>query len=76
MIERFNYDVIVIGGGAAGFAAAIGATKAGAHCLLIERNGSLGGQATNANVASYCGFFTHAVHPHQIVLSYTLKRIK
>ena len=28
--------------------------------------GSLGGQATNANVASYCGFFTHSNPPQQI----------
>lgn len=61
------FDVIVVGGGAAGIAAAIGAAEAGASCLLIERNGSLGGQATNANVASYCGFFTHGDEPRQIV---------
>ena len=62
-----NYDVIVIGGGAAGIAAAVGAVKAGASCLLIERNGCLGGQATSSNVASYCGFFTHGDSPRQIV---------
>lgn len=62
-----NYDVIVVGGGAAGVAAAVGAVQAGASCLLVERNGSLGGQATNANVASYCGFFTHSDPPQQIV---------
>ena len=55
-----SYDVVVVGGGAAGIAAAVGAAQAGAACLLVERNGSLGGQATNANVASYCGFFTHS----------------
>ena len=58
-----SYDVVVVGGGAAGIAAAVGAAQAGAACLLVERNGSLGGQATNANVASYCGFFTHS-NPH------------
>lgn len=62
-----KYDVIVVGGGAAGIAAAIGAVKAGVRCLLIERSGCLGGQATNANVASYCGFFTHGENPRQIV---------
>ena len=67
-MKREHYDVIVVGGGAAGFAAAIGAKKAGSRVLLIERNGSLGGQATNANVASYCGFFTHEENEIQIVL--------
>lgn len=62
-----KYDVIVAGGGSAGIAAAIGAVKAGAKCLLIERNGCLGGQATNSNVASYCGFFIRGDHPKQIV---------
>lgn len=46
------YDVVVIGGGAAGIAAAIGAAKTGAKTMLIERSGCFGGQATNANVAS------------------------
>ena len=45
-----SYDVVVVGGGAAGIAAAVGAAQAGAACLLVERNGSLGGQATNANL--------------------------
>lgn len=67
MVRSKSYDVIVAGGGAAGFSAAVGAKRAGASCLLIERNGSLGGQATNANVASYCGFFTHGNAPEQIV---------
>ena len=67
MKKQESYDVIVVGGGAAGIAAAIGALKAGSKCLLVERNGSLGGQATHSNVASYCGFFTHGDEPRQIV---------
>lgn len=38
-----RYDVIVIGGGPAGLAAAASARKAGADVLLLEREGRLGG---------------------------------
>jgi hypothetical protein len=37
------YDVVVCGGGAAGCAAAIAAARHGAKCLLVEKDGYLGG---------------------------------
>lgn len=37
------YDVVVIGGGPAGLAAAIAAKKSEAKVLLLEREGRLGG---------------------------------
>ena len=36
-------DVVVVGGGPAGFGAALGAARAGAKVALVERYGSLGG---------------------------------
>lgn len=38
-----NYDVLIAGGGLAGFAAAISAARNGAKTILIEKNGFLGG---------------------------------
>ena len=52
-----KYDVVVVGGGAAGVAAAVGSSRRGARTLLVERYGFLGGEAANANVLSYCGFY-------------------
>ncbi|MDB4933904.1 MAG: FAD-dependent oxidoreductase [Labilithrix sp.] len=54
-----SYDVIVIGGGAAGTAAAIGAASTGARTLLVESAPFLGGAATLKNVLTYCGLFTN-----------------
>jgi FAD dependent oxidoreductase len=50
-----TYDVVVIGGGSAGVAAAAGAARCGAKTLLVERYGFLGGAATAAGVLAYCG---------------------
>lgn len=41
---KTHYDVIVVGGGAAGIGAAFGARQAGASVLLIEATGCLGGE--------------------------------
>ncbi|KEF51139.1 uncharacterized protein A1O9_12753 [Exophiala aquamarina CBS 119918] len=67
--NRDNYDVIIVGGGAAGIAAAIGARQAAsnARLVLIESEGSLGGAATHREVASYCGLFTVDENPRQAV---------
>lgn len=52
-----SYDVVVVGGGSAGIAAAIGAAQTGASVHLIERYPFLGGAAIASSVLSYCGFF-------------------
>ncbi len=44
-------DVLVVGGGPAGFAAAVAAARAGAKTTLVERYGYLGGLWTGGLVA-------------------------
>lgn len=61
------YDVVVVGGGAGGIAAAVGASLFGARTLLIERRAYLGGAATGSSVLTYCGFFTQGDQPLQVV---------
>lgn len=41
-----EYDVVVVGGGSAGIAAAVAAGRNGARTLLVERYGCLGGTST------------------------------
>ena len=43
-------DVVVVGGGPAGFSAAVAAARQGAKVALVERYGSLGGLFTNGMV--------------------------
>ncbi len=56
-----KYELIVAGGGFAGFAAAVAAAKEGVDVLLIERNNCLGGAAANALVMPFMKYWTN--HP-------------
>ncbi|MEK7437890.1 MAG: FAD-dependent oxidoreductase [Pseudomonadota bacterium] len=58
---KHTYDVIVIGGGGAGLAAAIEARKLGRAVLLLEKNPAPGG-----STAWSIGSITSSATPHQI----------
>src|SRR4030081_1370083 len=51
-----EYDVLVVGGGNAGCAAALAAARTGARVLLVERYGFLGGTATASMVGPWMTF--------------------
>jgi len=55
-----TYDVVVVGGGGAGLAAAIEARKLGREVLLLEKNPALGG-----STAWSIGSITSSATPHQ-----------
>jgi ribulose 1,5-bisphosphate synthetase/thiazole synthase len=50
-----EFDVVVLGGGPAGIAAATATARLGERCLLIENYGFLGGMGTIAGVTNFCG---------------------
>ncbi len=63
-----EYEVVVLGGGPAGIAAAVAATRAGRRTLLIERYGFLGGMGTAAGVTNFCGLHANVFgEMHRVV---------
>lgn len=66
---RDIYDVIVLGGGTAGVAAAIASGRTGARTLLVERTGSLGGMMTTGN----CGLTCYILHASNVENQYKVE---
>ncbi len=52
----YEVDVVVVGGGPTGIAAAMAAARNGARTLLIEQRGFLGGMATVSLVPAFCPY--------------------
>jgi hypothetical protein len=63
-----EYDVVVLGGGPSGIAAAAAAARAGRSTLLIERYGFLGGSGTAACISDFCGLHANVFGEHQQVV--------
>ncbi len=53
---RYTADVLIVGGGAAGVAAAVSAARMGKKVLLCEANGCFGGMGTSGLVPAYAPF--------------------
>jgi len=62
-IERADVDLLVVGGGATGVAAACTAARAGLKVLLIERHGFCGGGAVAGLSGTICGLYEADAEP-------------
>jgi hypothetical protein len=63
-----EFEVVVVGGGPAGIAAAAAAGRAGRSTLLIERYGFLGGAGTAAGLSTFCGLHANVRGEHRQVI--------
>src|SRR6188508_1798208 len=63
-----EYDVVVLGGGPAGIAAATAAGRTGRSTILVERYGFLGGAGTAAGLANFCGLHAKVNGEHRQVV--------
>jgi hypothetical protein len=63
-----EHEVIVLGGGPAGIAAAAAAGRAGRSTILVERYGFLGGAGTAAGLANFCGLHAKVGGAHRQVV--------
>ncbi|HLX29631.1 MAG TPA: FAD-dependent oxidoreductase [Casimicrobiaceae bacterium] len=61
--ERLSTDVLVVGGGAAGVAAAVTAARQGVAVTLIERYGFCGGGAVAGMSGTICGMYMASESP-------------
>ncbi|HVJ45411.1 MAG TPA: FAD-dependent oxidoreductase, partial [Luteolibacter sp.] len=65
--NRSSFDVVVIGGGSAGLAAAVTAARSGARVMLVERYGYLGGMGTASLVHTFCGLYLLREEPDAVL---------
>jgi 2-polyprenyl-6-methoxyphenol hydroxylase-like FAD-dependent oxidoreductase len=63
-----EYDVIVVGAGSAGVAAAVSAAEEGAHTLLLEGSSAVGGTLAWQLLEHSAGF--HDVHGNQVIAGF------
>jgi hypothetical protein len=63
-----EHEVVVLGGGPAGIAAAAAAGRAGRSTILVERYGFLGGAGTAAGLANFCGLHAKVNGEHRQVV--------
>jgi FAD dependent oxidoreductase len=70
-----EHEVVVLGGGPAGIAAACASGGAGRSTILVERYGFLGGAGTAAGLANFCGLHAKVNGEHRQVVNGVADRV-
>ena len=65
-LDRLQCDICVVGSGAAGLSAALEAARYGKQVVLIEAAQSLGGQAVNSIIGTFCGLYSNGPNIHRL----------
>ena len=66
--KRIEADICVVGSGAAWISAALEAARAGKRVVLVEASPSLGGQAVNSIIGTFCRLYSNG--PDIVRLTY------
>ena len=73
-VQKLDADVLVVGGGAAGVAAAVTAARRGLRVTLVERYGFCGGGAVAGMSGTVCGLYAatddRTAPPEQVVFGF------
>jgi hypothetical protein len=65
--RQISADICVVGAGSAGISAALEAARLGRKVVLVDGLHALGGQAVNAVIGTFCGFFSNGHSGYQTV---------
>jgi flavin-dependent dehydrogenase len=65
-VAHVDADICVVGAGISGISAAVEAARLGRRVLLVDGLPSLGGQAVNSIIGTFCGLFSNGPEPHQL----------
>jgi len=63
---RISGDICVVGAGISGISAALEAAHLRRKVILIDGQPSLGGQAVNSIIGTFCGLFSNGPEPRQL----------